>query len=113
MSSRPETRRRRWRRPQAAGGAASTNTFGEPYAGDSHDILWDVEGMFQFGDHAGQNTTVGAVCVGVGYRFTHRPMTPTLWLYNDWYSGDADGGGGPRIIPSIPSSVLATPRNLI
>ena len=70
------------------------NTVGSRYSGDFHDFLWDVEGMFQFGDHAGQDTSAGAACTGIGYRFADSRMTPTFWLYNDWYSGDPNGGKG-------------------
>lgn len=70
------------------------NTLGCRYAGDAHHVLWDMEGIYQFGKHAGQDTSAGAVNTGLGYHFADWPLTPIFWIYNDWYSGDQSGGTG-------------------
>jgi hypothetical protein len=74
----------------------NVNTFGGRYVGDRDGtLLWDVEGMYQFGTTIGnQAINAGAATGGIGYRFKDVPTTPTLWVYNDWASGDQDGGKG-------------------
>ncbi len=70
------------------------HTIGSRYYGDYKQFLWDVEPMLQFGDHAGQTLFAGSSSTGVGYYFKETPMTPTVWLYYDWASGDQNPGSG-------------------
>jgi hypothetical protein len=77
-------------------GGQNINTVGGRYVGDRDgSLLWDFEGMYQFGTTVGnQSISAGAATAGVGYRLKDRPMTPTFWVYNDWASGDKSGGQG-------------------
>jgi len=72
----------------------NVSTFGTRYAGDSHNFLWDGEGMFQFGSWANQVTAAGAATVGGGYHRADVPMDPTFWVYFDWAQGDPHPGVG-------------------
>lgn len=72
----------------------NVSTFGSRYAGDYQNILWDVEGMFQFGNWANQVTTAGAATAGAGYHFADVPLNPIFWVYYDWASGDPHPGTG-------------------
>ncbi len=72
----------------------NVSTFGSRYAGDYENILWDAEGMFQFGNWANQVTTAGAATAGAGYHFADVPLNPTFWIYYDWASGDPHPGTG-------------------
>jgi hypothetical protein len=67
------------------------STFGMRYAGDNNNVLWDFEGMYQFGDFADRDISAGAFTAGLGYHFKGAPLNPVFWLYNDWASGDHTG----------------------
>jgi hypothetical protein len=75
-----------------ARGGYDVNTIGSRYSGDKDHVLWDFEGMYQFGDRTGRDTSAGAVSTGVGYQFADWPLSPIVWAYNDWASGDHSGG---------------------
>jgi hypothetical protein len=84
-------------RPVATGfrnavGGYNVSTFGSRYVGDYHHVLWDFEGMYQFGDWANQETSAGAFTTGLGYNFADLPLNPTFWVYYDWASGDHNPG---------------------
>lgn len=72
--------------------AYNVHTWGSRYAGDKNNFLWDVEGMFQYGERGRQDILAGAFTTGAGYHFKCRPMTPTVWIYYDYASGDRPGG---------------------
>jgi hypothetical protein len=72
----------------------NVSTLGTRSSGDSHNFLWDVEGMYQFGNWANQVTTAGAATGGVGYHFADLPLNPTFYVYYDWASGDPHPGTG-------------------
>ncbi len=80
--------------PPAGRGGQVVNTFGARYAGDYHHVLWDAEGMFQFGKITDQSISAAAVTTGLGYHFADVPMNPIFWVYNDFASGDDSGGRG-------------------
>ena len=42
--------------------------YGSRYTGDYKFLLWDFEGMYQFGQHANQTTSAGAADMGTGLR---------------------------------------------
>ncbi len=75
-------------------GAFEVSTLGSRYSGDWQHILWDVEGMYQWGDWVNQDISAGAATVGLGYQFADLPMNPQFWIYNDWASGDHNPGSG-------------------
>ncbi len=84
-------------RPVATGfgnahGGFNVSTFGSRYAGDYQHVLWDFEGMYQFGDWANQETAAGAFTTGLGYHFADLALNPTFWVYYDWASGDHNPG---------------------
>jgi hypothetical protein len=67
----------------------NVSTIGARYYGDSHNVMWDFEGMYQFGDYStNQDISAGSFTAGLGYHFGDLPMNPQIWVYNDWYSGD-------------------------
>ena len=72
-------------------GGDNVSTFGARYVGDKNNVLWDFEGMYQFGDHADRDISAGAFTAGLGYHFKGAPLNPVFWLYNDWASGDHHG----------------------
>jgi hypothetical protein len=72
--------------------AYNVSTVGSRWAGDKNQFLWDFEGMFQFGERGGQDIVASAFTTGVGYHFKCAPMTPSLWAYYDYASGDRPGG---------------------
>lgn len=74
-------------------GFYNVSTLGSRYSGDFHDVLWDWEGMYQFGIWSNQIISAGAVTTGLGYHFSNVPMNPQIWLYNDFASGSQNPNG--------------------
>ncbi|MFL5342254.1 MAG: alginate export family protein [Gemmataceae bacterium] len=74
-------------------GGIAFETFGMRAAGD-HDgrFLYDFEGMVQAGVRANQNLVAGAFTTSAGYRAKNVPWTPTLWVADDWASGNQHPG---------------------
>jgi len=77
-----------------ASGPFNVHTIGARYVGDSHNVLWDVEGAVQFGERADQSILANAFTAGVGYNFKDCPMSPQFWVYYDYASGDPNPGTG-------------------
>jgi hypothetical protein len=77
--------------PPGGRGGENVNTFGARYVGDlDKALLWDFEGMWQFGDRVDDSISAGAATAGLGYHFD-MPLNPTFWVYYDFASG-SDGG---------------------
>ncbi|HEY7158622.1 MAG TPA: alginate export family protein [Gemmataceae bacterium] len=68
-------------------GGYNVSTFGGRYVGDYRGLLWDFEGMYQFGGWSNQIISAGAATTGLGYQFARLPFNPQFWVYNDWASG--------------------------
>jgi hypothetical protein len=66
------------------------HTIGARYAGNYKQVLFELEGMYQFGARARakQDISAGAVAAGLGYHFASLPMNPQMWLRYDYASGD-------------------------
>jgi hypothetical protein len=79
--------------PEGRGGF-DVNTFGARYSGDYQLLLWDFEGMYQFGERGNQPSSAGAATTGLGLHFANLPMNPQFWVYNDFASGDHNPGTG-------------------
>lgn len=75
-------------------GDFNISTLGMRYTGDRCHMLWDFEGMYQFGDWSNQDFSAGAATAGLGYHFADLPMNPQFWVYFDWASGDDSPGSG-------------------
>ncbi|HEY1858796.1 MAG TPA: alginate export family protein, partial [Gemmataceae bacterium] len=73
-------------------GSFNTSTFGTRYAGNQGDLLFDFEGMYQFGPWSNQNTSAGAYTSDVGWNFSKLPMTPQFWVGYDFAAGDHHPG---------------------
>jgi hypothetical protein len=80
--------------PAGSRGGFDVNTFGARYAGDQNLLVWDFEGMYQFGQHTFQTTSAGAATAGAGFHFADLPMNPIFWVYYDFASGSHDPGHG-------------------
>jgi hypothetical protein len=73
-------------------GGQDVNTFGARYVGDyEKKLLWDFEGMWQFGDRTTFSISAGAATAGIGWHFADVPMNPSFWIYNDFASGSDNG----------------------
>ncbi len=71
------------------------NTTGLRRQGSRGELLWEVEGAYQFGENTdGSDKAAGMVTMGLGRKFAASPWTPTLWAYYDFASGDSDLGAG-------------------
>jgi hypothetical protein len=74
-------------------GPYSIATFGGRFAGDQDTrYLWDFEGAVQLGNTnapGGRAPVVaGMATAGLGYHWKDAPLSPTVWLYYDYASGD-------------------------
>jgi hypothetical protein len=80
-------------RPVATGfhgvtGGLNCTTLGARYAGNyDRRLLWDVEGMYQFGDFANQQDSAEAYTTAVGYALADTPLAPQFWINWDFASG--------------------------
>ena len=78
--------------PPDGRGGQNVNTFGARYVGDyEKKLLWDFEGMWQFGDRRGFSISAPAATAGLGWHFCDVPLNPTFWVYNDFASGSDHG----------------------
>ena len=73
-------------------GNSLVHTVGTRYIGDTNNFLYELEGMYQFGQRAGRDISAFAVASGTGYRFAALPMNPQMWLRYDFASGTSNGG---------------------
>jgi hypothetical protein len=73
-------------------GSFNVDTIGARYAGNQSDLLFDFEGMYQFGSWANQGISAGAYTTDVGWNFSKLPGTPQLWAGYDFASGDHNPG---------------------
>ncbi len=80
-----------------SGAAYNVSTLGGNYCvnpGSTGGWLWDVQAMLQFGSWNNQPLLARAYTTGVGYAWQYLPMTPQLWLFWDYASGDQNPGSG-------------------
>jgi hypothetical protein len=75
-------------------GGFDVNTFGARSTGNYKFLLWDLEGMYQFGEHLNQTTSAGASATGLGAHFGDVPLNPTFWVFFDYASGNHNPGHG-------------------
>lgn len=74
-------------------GDSHVHTLGGRIVGDYNRILYEIEGMYQFGEWSNLDVSAFAVATGVGYDF-QMPLNPILWLRYDFASGDGDPNDG-------------------
>lgn len=67
-----------------------THTFGTRWAGDQNGWLWDFEGALQCGNQGSSDLLSGMATAGLGHNWKDACMTPTVWFYYDYASGDSD-----------------------
>lgn len=77
-------------------GDSIVHTLGSRLAGNFDRILYELEGMYQFGQHSNQDISAFAVASGAGYHFKGTPMNPQFWLRYDFASGDNNLSDGSR-----------------
>lgn len=70
------------------GANADTHTIGSRLVGNFDNILYEIEGMYQFGRRSGLDVSAFAAATGIGYRFP-LPMNPQGWIRYDFASGDS------------------------
>jgi hypothetical protein len=68
-------------------GNSVVHTVGTRYIGDTNNFLYELEGMYQFGQRSNQAISAFAIASGAGYRFAALPMNPQMWLRYDFASG--------------------------
>ena len=73
-------------------GNSLVHTVGTRYIGDTNNFLYELEGMYQFGQRSGRDVSAFAIASGTGYRFATLPMNPQMWLRYDFASGTSNGG---------------------
>ena len=70
------------------------HTFGSRWAGSKDGLLWDFEAALQGGRQSGRGVFAAMATAGVGHSWQERALSPTLWLYYDYASGDPDPTSG-------------------
>ncbi|MBY0473982.1 MAG: alginate export family protein [Nitrosomonas sp.] len=74
-------------------GNADTHTIGGRLAGNYDNFLYELEGMYQFGQRSNLDVSAFAVATGLGYRLP-LPMNPQGWIRYDFASGDSNSKDG-------------------
>lgn len=79
-------------------GNISVQTLGLRWTGTQDNWLWEVETAYQFGHHQAANGNLiarnaGMLTAGAGRKFAKLPLTPELWFYYDYASGNQDPNG--------------------
>ncbi len=72
---------------------SDTHTLGGRLAGNFDNLLYELEGMYQFGQRSNLDVSAFAVATGVGYRLP-LPMNPQGWIRYDFASGDGSSTDG-------------------
>jgi hypothetical protein len=63
-------------------------TIGGRWLGSKGNLLWELEGGYQFGENTdGSDHQAGFYTAGVGRKWPDHCWKPTLWCYYDWASG--------------------------
>jgi hypothetical protein len=75
-------------------GSYDVHSLGSRFVGQQNRLLWDFEGVLQFGDWSNQRSFADMSATGVGWWFQDLPAGPTLWAYFDHASGDPHPGSG-------------------
>jgi hypothetical protein len=75
-------------------GGYDVNSFGSRFVGQQDRLLWDFEGVLQFGNWSNQRSFADMYATGIGWWFKSLPTGPTLWAYFDHASGDPHPGSG-------------------
>ncbi len=71
------------------------NLFGARWYFINGDWLHELEGGYQFGDYNGnQDIQAGYYVIGLGRECKCLKYKPTVWMFYDWASGDADPNDG-------------------
>ncbi len=68
-------------------GDSVLHTIGARWVGDYERILYELEGMYQFGKRSHLDISAFSIASGVGYQLP-LPMNPQFWLRYDFASGD-------------------------
>ncbi|WP_300089136.1 alginate export family protein [uncultured Nitrosomonas sp.] len=74
-------------------GDSVLHTIGTRWVGDYECILYELEGMYQFGRRSHLDISAFSVASGVGYQLP-LPMNPQFWLRYDFASGDKNHRDG-------------------
>lgn len=74
-------------------GDSVLQTVGGRIIGDYNRFLYELEGMYQFGQRSNQDISAFAVATGAGYHLPF-PMNPQFWLRYDFASGDSNPNDG-------------------
>ncbi|MDO8894911.1 MAG: alginate export family protein [Nitrosomonas sp.] len=74
-------------------GNSNLHTLGGRFAGNFDNLLYELEGMYQFGQRSNLDISAFAVATGVGYRLP-LPMNPQGWIRYDFASGDSKSNDG-------------------
>lgn len=68
---------------------SSFQTIGSRWQGRQNDLLWDIEGAYQFGRYASAEQSAAMATGGIGYQFAESKTKPELWLFYDYATGNA------------------------
>ena len=74
-------------------GNSIVHTLGGRLVGNIDSFLYELEGMYQFGQRSNLDISAFAVATGVGYRLP-MPMNPQAWIRYDFASGDGKSTDG-------------------
>lgn len=81
------------RQGNTVNGDSRVHTLGGRFVGSEAQWMYELEGMYQFGQRSSQDVSAWAVSSGVGYHFPVA-MNPQFWVHYDYASGDGNPNDG-------------------
>ncbi len=73
---------------------ANFQTIGSRWRAREGNLLWEMQGSYQFGRYGADLQSAGMTVSGIGYELAESPWEPEFWVYYDWASGNANPAGG-------------------
>ncbi len=80
--------------PGGRGGYNVTTIGARSYSVQDYGLLWDFEGMYQFGEFTNESISADAWVAGLGWEFKDLPTHPSFWVYDEFASGSHHPGQG-------------------
>ncbi|MEM1050905.1 MAG: alginate export family protein [Pseudomonadota bacterium] len=69
-------------------------TIGARWFGESGQLFWNMEGLYQFGSHGDIDISAWSLATNTGLRFEDAPWKPEIMLSANIASGDGENGDG-------------------
>lgn len=73
---------------------ANFQTLGSRWRARQGNVLWELQGSYQFDRYGSGLQSAGMTVSGIGCKLADSPWEPEIWANYDWASGDANPANG-------------------